>query len=389
MINIKDKHLCCGCNACVQVCPKSCIILESDEHGFMYPKVKQSECIDCGLCEKVCPMINGGNERFPIASFWGIHKNENIRFSSSSGGIFQGLSDLILSKGGYVAGAIFDQKWDVKHIVSNKKEELLLMKGAKYVQSSIGNTYVEIKNLLIKGIPVLFTGTSCQVLGLRRFLRKDYSNLICVDVVCHGVPSPLVWRNFLSDLIGNKDYVSLIDSITFKDKSDSWEKYALNIQYRDKLGNKFSLVESSKKNPYTVCFLRNLTTRPSCFNCPGKGGKCGSDITLGDFWGINCLYPSLNDGKGCSVIFAYTSKGMELLKDNSLSLKEVSFHEATIYNPSTLNSSKETKRVNKFWKEYDSQSFKMQVLKKYSAPLKIGLLMRIKNKIIQLIYKSK
>lgn len=378
MINIQDKHNCCGCKACIQRCPKTCISLVTDECGFYYPKVDLDACIHCGLCEAVCPIIHQDSPRLPIKQYWGINKDEALRMSSS-GGIFIALATRIINQGGYVIGAVFNNQWLALHQTASSLAEISIFKGSKYLQSDIGRTFLETEKLLKAGTPVLFSGTPCQISGLKRFLRKSYDNLLCVDIVCHGIPSPKVWVEYLKSLVGEEAYPGGIDYITFKDKSDSWSKYALNIRYRNTSGENLSFIQSTKENPYTVCFLRNYTIRPSCFKCPAKAGKSGSDITLGDFWGVNSFYPELNDEKGASVILCYTEKGYETLKSLDLSLKEVTYNEATIYNPATTTSPKETPEIAQFWREYTSSNEKIMVLKKYSAPYSPSFSSRFKS----------
>lgn len=200
MINIRDKYSCCGCAACVQACPKDCISFEEDEQGFRYPFVDKIRCIDCGLCEKVCPFINQSEPLKPQKVYAAKNPNDEIRLKSSSGGIFTMLAEFIIDEGGVVFGARFDKNWEVEHGYTQIKEGIEAFRGSKYLQSRIGNTYVQVRDFLIEGRKVLFSGTSCQIAGLKLFLRKDYDNLLTIDIVCHGVPSPLIWRTYLNDI---------------------------------------------------------------------------------------------------------------------------------------------------------------------------------------------
>ena len=200
MIEIKEKSSCCGCEACVQCCPKQCLTMHEDCEGFLYPQVDESSCIDCGLCEKVCPVIHQNASQEPLSSYIAINPNEEIRLKSSSGGIFTLLAEKIIAEGGVVFGARFDENWDVVHAWTDTIEGLAPLCGSKYVQSRIGNTYNEAKDFLKQGRKVLFSGTPCQIAGLKKFLRKEYANLLTVDFICHGVPSPGVWRRYLSEL---------------------------------------------------------------------------------------------------------------------------------------------------------------------------------------------
>ena len=197
MIDILNKKDCCGCSACVQKCPKQCISLKEDNEGFLYPQVNQQECISCGICKKVCPIINPNEKRTPLQIYAAINKNEEIRRQSSSGGIFTLLSEEILKEGGVVFGARFDENWEVKHDYTENVKGLVNFRGSKYVQSRIEDNYKKVETFLKQGRKVLFSGTPCQIAGLKRFLSKEYDNLLTVDFICHGVPSPKVWRLYL------------------------------------------------------------------------------------------------------------------------------------------------------------------------------------------------
>lgn len=347
MIKIIDKKQCCGCSACSQVCPKSCISLLEDVEGFLYPKVDSSRCIECGLCEKVCPCLNNkelGNRLFKI--YAGINKNEAIRLKSSSGGIFSALAEKIISEGGVVFGAKFNEHWIVEHGSTEKLDGLADFRGSKYVQSKIGNAFNEVLQLLRQNRKVLFSGTPCQVAGLKLFLRKDFDNLLTVDFICHGVPSPKVWREYLktelsflqnrqlmrdSDLTVNVN--SFIENISFRDKTDSWRNYNFIIQFKptaQTMGSPILLTYKHDNNPYMKGFLANLDLRPSCYACPARSGKSLSDITLGDFWTESLCLNKFNDDKGTSLIIDFTStkivkeiKTLDLIEIDASHISEV------------------------------------------------------------------
>lgn len=200
MISIQDKDKCCGCAACVQVCPKQCFSFEEDKEGFRYPVADRIKCIDCGLCEKVCPVINQYEATNPIKVYAAINKDEVIRMQSSSGGIFTLLAEKVIREGGVVFGAAFDENWEVQHTYVETIKDLAKLRTSKYVQSRMEDNYQRAKAFLKQGRKVMFTGTSCQIAGLKHFLRKDYDNLLAVDVICHGVPSPMVWRDYLLEI---------------------------------------------------------------------------------------------------------------------------------------------------------------------------------------------
>lgn len=209
MINIIDKKKCSGCSACYNICPRQCIAMDEDSNGFLYPSVDFSRCIDCHLCEKVCPFFYSSNERFPLLTYAAKNSNEKVRINSSSGGIFSSLAKRIILDGGIVYGARFDKDWNVVHASAETLEELVLFRGSKYLQSDIGKIYIDVRENLNNGRMVLFSGTSCQIAGLKKYLRRDYLNLISVEILCHGVPSPLVWKKYLKGVSASKQVVSV------------------------------------------------------------------------------------------------------------------------------------------------------------------------------------
>ena len=271
MIHITDKSKCCGCNACVQICPKQCIQIQEDGEGFLYPLVDVDMCVDCKLCEKVCPIITPNEPQKPVKVYAAKHKDDEIRLKSSSGGIFTLLAEQIIDEGGVVFGARFDEYWEVMHDYTETKEGLAVFRGSKYVQSRIGNTFQQAENFLKQGRKVMFTGTPCQIAGLRRFLRKEYENLLAVDFVCHGVPSPKVWRMYLDETlarqgIGKNTVLShamlrqkFIRSVEFRSKSTGWKKYsfALTLTKASADGEENSVLLSSvfSENPFMQVFF--------------------------------------------------------------------------------------------------------------------------------------
>lgn len=365
MIEIKDKSSCCGCEACIQCCPKQCIALREDTEGFLYPYVNKIDCVDCGLCEKVCPIIHQDDSREPVSSYIAINPNEEIRLKSSSGGIFTLLAEIIIAEGGVVFGARFDEKWNVIHSWTDTFEDLAAFRGSKYVQSRIGNTYKEAKEFLQQGRKVLYSGTPCQVAGLKRFLRKEYDNLLTVDFICHGVPSPGVWRRYLSELRGflraqrgdgknsvgsSIDELPVITGISFRDKSNGWKKYGFRLRYAASKAAENTVSASAIKeekeflqpyaeNPFMQGFLADVYLRPSCYDCPAKSGKSGSDITIADAWGIQYFAGEHDDNKGACYVLENSQKGNAYMKTLHFSRFEVGAEVIKQYNPSYISSS--------------------------------------------------
>ena len=280
MIELVDKHACCGCSACVQKCPRQCISIVEDEEGFLYPVVNKEDCIDCGLCEKVCPVIHQSEEHKPLKTYAVKNKDEDIRMLSSSGGFFTLLAEEVIKEGGVVFGAKFDDRWEVKHDYTETIGGLHVFRSSKYVQSRIEDNYKKAESFLKSGRRVLFSGTPCQIAGLKRFLRKEYDNLLTVDFVCHGVPSPKVWRRYLTETVAHmcdKNSVSSdpiskenahIESISFRNKCSGWKKFSfaltLSATTRSGAKNTVSLVDVFSKNTFMKGFFQYPFCSRSC-----------------------------------------------------------------------------------------------------------------------------
>ena len=406
MISIKDKKACCGCGACVQRCPKQCITLHEDSEGFLYPVADASVCINCGLCEKVCPVINQHTAHEPLQTFAAKNSNEAVRAASSSGGVFTMLAESVIKSGGVVFGAAFDQQWKVVHTCATTIGGLQKFRGSKYLQSQTNNTFKEAEAYLKQGRQVLYSGTPCQVAGLKRYLRKDYDNLLTVDFICHGVPSPGVFRTYLRDEIirlsarqgGGKNTVLLpciplvaesdglgegevkMQSVSFRDKRNGWKKFgfALGLSKASAAGEKNSVLLSYSplnKDLFMRGFLRDLYLRPSCYACPAKQLKSGSDITLGDFWGIETLLPELDDDRGISAVTANTEKGRALLQEGNVELTEVAYSEVVKRNSALVHSASEPKGRRAFF-EADGLTFEAKINKLAKTPFSLYGMLR-------------
>lgn len=351
MIKITDKHDCCGCSACVQRCPKRCISLKEDEEGFLYPDVNIDECIDCHLCEKVCPWLNRPDKLQPLEVLAVKNRNEEERMASSSGGVFIAIAKKVIERGGVVFGAVFDDNWEVVHTYAETIDGVKLMMGSKYVQSRIGNCYCEAEKFLKSGREVMFTGTPCQIMGLHKFLRKEYPNLLSVDCLCHGVPSPGVWRRYLCESVyktdNNKDKIT---GIEFRNKNvGGWKNYSFLVKGKTGLNdeNKILYSESHDKNAYMRGFLSDIYLRPSCYSCKCKNGISHSDITIADFWGINIQAPDFDDNKGVGLVLVNTRKGKKVFDSLDMEAKYFSLSDV--------------KPMNGGFKEYISENPKRKM----------------------------
>lgn len=362
MIQISDKQDCCGCEACVQVCPVHCISFKVDNEGFYYPTVDTSLCINCNRCNNTCPVVNQTVSSFSEKVYAVQNPDEQIRKQSSSGGIFSLLATIIIQNGGVVFGARFDKNWNVVHDFTDTLAGLRAFRGSKYVQSRIGNAYQLAEQYLKEGRKVMFSGTSCQIAGLKKFLRKEYDNLLAVDIICHGVPSPLAWQKFLDDSLSRSDCrKENLRSFSFRDKRFGWKDYQTTYTvFSEACSNKDSFLSYSLKyneNSYMQAFLNDYILRPSCYHCPAKNGKSCSDITLGDFWGINYLAPELDDDKGCSLLVINRKSAEKWIKGYLLLLHQFPLKEVIPYNPSLKNSVKAHVNRSYFFYQLSKRGF--------------------------------
>ena len=340
MIHIKKKQDCCGCAACVQVCPKQCIEMRADNEGFFYPKVCTVNCTNCDLCEKVCPVINKNESRVPVNTVAAINTDENVRMKSSSGGIFSLLAKIVIEQDGVVFGVRFDNEWNVIHDYIDKEEDLDHFCGSKYVQSHIGNAFSQVRSYLQAGRMVLFSGTPCQVAGLYKYLRKAYGNLVTVDFVCHGVPSQKVWQSYLNYELkmkqgqtGEGEFKSF-KKISFRNKTNGWKKYNIELIFSDSQ----RYMQYFAENPYMIGFINNLYLRPSCYHCAFRSFRSHSNFTLADFWGVENIHPEIDDDKGVSVLFVNDNNAYVEKLLNRISYKKVSFDDVVLGNRSIVSS---------------------------------------------------
>lgn len=323
----------------------------ADSEGFLYPHVEVSDCIDCGLCEKVCNELNPYDKRTPLNVLAAINKNEDIRLESSSGGIFYILAEKTINEGGVVFGARFDEQWQVLIDYTEDINGVRAFMGSKYVQARIENAYKDVRRFLKEGRKVLFSGTPCQVAGLHKFLRKTYDNLMTVDFICHGTPSPKVWALYLKDLV---DEAKCISSIEFRNKQNGWKNFCFNLKY-NKCDQTVSLLTSFRKNPYIKAFLYDIILRPSCYDCKAKGCSSLSDITIADFWGIQTIFPDMDDDKGTGLIFINTDKGRTLLDLSKVEYRETTFENIKHLNPVCYCSVSEPPKRKYFFDNLDSK----------------------------------
>ena len=314
MIENENKENCCGCTACKNICPKNAIEMKEDEEGFLYPNIDKEKCIDCGLCKKVCPIINKVPNKPPIQQEAYVVNNKNVlvRKQSTSGGAFTAIAEYVIKNNGIVYGASFVNNFNVQHNYTTNINDLQKFRGSKYVQSDVKNTFREVRDFLNAGKMICYSGTPCQIEGLKKYLGKEYENLITVDVVCHAVPSPLVWRKYLH-YQKKKLKMNNIIQVLFRDKSKYGYKYStMTIKADNKIYQ-----AGVETDPFLRAFFEDLSVRPSCYNCQFKKQYRVSDFTIWDCFEVEKFDNKLDDDKGTSRILIHTKKGKKVFDEIS------------------------------------------------------------------------
>lgn len=309
MIQIENKKKCSGCTACYAACPKQCIEMKADDEGFRYPALDAEKCIQCGACERVCPILNPTAEvPAPQKAFLVQHKDDSVRLDSSSGGAFTAIASYILSKGGVVFGAAYDEHFQVRHCYVEDTEELWKFRNSKYVQSDMDDCFRQAREFLKVGRWVCFSGTPCQIEGLNRFLGKTYENLVLVDVVCHGIPSPLIWNRYLEY---QRVEEQKPDNIRFRDKFYGY-KYSTMSMTKD---GKNIYHSGSQLDPMLRAFFTDICDRPSCYECPFKKRYRVSDMTIWDCFSVYDFDKAMDDDKGTTRVLCDTKKAASIMQE--------------------------------------------------------------------------
>lgn len=355
MINLIKKH-CTACGACNNICPNNSIKMIADDEGFFYPSIDKEKCINCNLCKNSCPILNKldcKNKSHPrVYAAWSL--DNEVRFNSTSGGVFTEFAKTVISKGGYVAGARYNKSHLVEHYIINAESEITLLRQSKYVQSQIGFVFKDIKKLLDKDKFVMFVGTPCESAGLLRFLNKSYENLLLCDFICRGANSPKAYFKYLESL--KKQYSSNVKKVWFKNKINGWNKFCTKIEFEN--GNEYYA------DRYTDLFMRgylkyNLYIRPSCSECNFKGFPRYSDITLADFWGVKLNDESIDTDKGTSLVIINSEKGKKYFDglDDRIFKEESSLQAALSFNQCAVKSVDMGEKRDYFFSKIDEMDF--------------------------------
>lgn len=334
MIKIKNKSDCTGCTACANICPKNAIEMVVDEEGFKYPKINKDKCINCDLCSKICPMLKKGIQEDNSIKFYGVYnKNNEIKKNSTSGGFFTALAEKIIENKGIVYGAKFDENFDVIHCGVESKEELSYFRGSKYVQSDLKMIFRDVKDKLENNRMVLFSGTPCQIYGLKAFLQRDYNNLYCVEVICHGVPSPMLYEKYRDYKI--KKYKSDIKRLSFREKTYGYGSSTMTIEFKN--GKKYS--RGHESDELIKAFLRGYCSRETCYSCKFKSFGTVGDFKMGDLWNAE-KYLGEKFKDGATLIITCSQKAEKILEqlEDKIQLKEIDKQKSEYYNGNGKNS---------------------------------------------------
>ena len=371
--------LCCGCSACASVCPKKCIAMRENSEGFLYPIIDKEMCVKCGLCEKTCPVMHTSHDIDLHEAYGAITKDNNVLLRSSSGGIFTELATLVLADGGCVFGAAFDDDFhSVKHVLVESVEGLAALQGSKYVQSEIGNTYHEAKEQLETERSVLFSGTPCQIAGLKNNLGKDYDNLLLVDIICHGTPSPALWNRYLTavetQMGGKASYVS------FRHKEHGWRKFGMEMPFET--GKRY--FKELGEDPFLKMFLKNYCLRESCYNCRVKEAGSVADITIGDFWGVEHVAPEIDNSMGVSLALMHTEKGKRYFASiaQRMTTVQTDYDSAVAHNSAMNHSVARPRERDTFFTDLCSLPWNKLVKKYTSVPTRIRVRQMVSTSII-------
>lgn len=353
MLKDLKKEQCYGCSACSFVCVYNAIQMKKDEEGFDYPDIDKLKCMGCGLCEKICPSLDRKIDvhRTIQHAYAFQHRDKNVLQNSTSGGFFTAISDAVLSEGGVVYGAAFDENMIVRHIRATNHSERNRMRGSKYVQSDIGSTYLNVKNDLNKGKRVLFTGTPCQVDGLLHYLRTRQANLLCVDLICHGTPSPLVFADHLK-MLEKKTHAHVTDYV-FRPKIWSWHVHR-EIAF---LSNGKTFHSNAYSDLWRTVYYAKLATKPSCHHCQYSCLDRTGDITIGDCRGIDRVCPNFNSDEGVSLVLINSSKGAAIFESLQAGMKVMELRVDDVIQPPLKSPSRQSGMRDKFWETYHKKGY--------------------------------
>lgn len=384
-INLIKEEDCTGCRVCYNSCPFDAISILPNKEGFLNPVINKGKCKDCGICYNACPVNKKTENTEPIAIYAGQCNNKDLLMKSSSGGIFAAIASYVLEHNGIVFGCHQDNEFNVNHISIECKDELYKLQGSKYVQSDIGITYNEAKEYLIEGKLVLYSGTPCQIDGLKNFLGKEYSNLITIDLICHGVGSNQYYKDYLN-LYERKKNIEIID-YRFRTKTSDFMTCQGELIYKKR---KKLIIKPiyNDVDIYYEQYMKGVIYRKACYNCRYANKNRISDLTIGDYWGIEIEHPEITLVNGISVILVNTQKGINILKKSDLSIYNSTFDKASKFNLNLKHPTQMTKLRNEIFDSYVKGGFE-EVVKKYSRRIYLKKGIRYIKNIVPIAFKRK
>lgn len=382
---------CSGCGTCANVCSQDAIYFKEDSNGFRYPYIDEAKCLGCNSCVRICPNLQAEKKHEeptkPLSCYAAWILDEHILSRSSSGGIFSALALHILAKGGVVYGAAITEGLVNRHIRIDNADDLEKLRGSKYIPSDVGYTYRQVKEDLKAGIPVLFSGTPCQVLGLKTFLKKDDPLLLCVDIICHGTPAPALFREYvhLQESLHDNHKVNMV---RFRDKRLGWRRFGMELKFE---GVSEPYAEALDRDLFMKGFLSNICLRTSCYKCTARVERKRADFTLCDFWGVWTEFPDIAHDKGISGVFVHSQKAQTVWGDiqNYVFSKEVEFESIFRHNPSYSENLPIHRNFSKFTKNIGKTPIDKLVYSCARTPLYLRFLGKIKRAIKKYILRRK
>lgn len=389
-LTTKNKEDCYGCGGCQLVCPNQFIIMCNDHEGFLYPEKSSNNCGTCNLCESVCPNVNKGKiecKKGQLMAYLGIHKDDKTLQESSSGGVFSGVAQAFCVDDYRVFGVQFGEKLKVEHAYVSHVDQITRFRKSKYVFSDMSDTYEMVKAFLIEGKKVLFTGTPCQIAGLRLYLNKEYEKLLCVDFICRGVPSQKTFDLYIDFL--REKYQGAVEAFSFRHKTYSWLRGWNSRNVKFTVDGR-EVVLSSVDDPYLRGYYKSLFYRPSCYQCKYANVERVSDITMADFWGVEKLFPEVEVHRGCSVILANTKKGQEWVAklEEFMKMEEVKLSDVIKRNSQLREPAKRHTKRDVFFSNFGEHDFETVVnlcVPKETIPFKKDVVKFIPYKVRKII----
>ncbi len=385
MLVLEKKEDCCGCTACINACPVDCITMQADEEGFLYPHIDKDKCIGCNKCELVCPIKNSLNSAKKVDAICARAKDLDIVKDSTSGGFFTPIAQYILDNDGIVVGAACNEDNIIEHIIvsKNNREDLSTLRGSKYVQSDLKDLFSIVKSELEKGTLVCFTGTPCQISGLLNYLGKDYENLITIDMICKGVPSPKLWKKYVD--FQEKKYNAKIKQVSFRKKTYGYHSGTMELVFEN--GKKYR--GSGRIDYHLKSFYKDICSRPSCYECSFKSDKHPSDYTIFESWHASTVVPGLKDDDlGYTSVFINSDKGRELFSKIKDKYEWYSIDKEQAIELDGImvrNNSKPHPKRNEYYKDLENESLDKHIEKYIPITKKDYLLEKSKT----ILYKTK